>query len=136
MNNKIIGVLGLCLKLSLNMVSAMEINYKDYDKKDNIITFEAVLNNECVQVNVKIFDKNDSLIGGNISRAISLCVFWSRPSRGVPPTIIRDDRRTGTFDYKYDLDLISRKHIKGLGKLRYEISTIVKGRVLAEGRLK
>ncbi len=122
----------LCLMLGLTMASAVSIHNvnNDYNKKDNIVSFsfDKVLNDECVPVDVTILDHKDNVVGGYSSYG-TICAICLGGSCSYFSA-------TGTYSVDKIFNLIPKNQIKGLGNLRYEISRTYGDEILAEGRLK
>ena len=126
--------LGLMMLLSLSVVSAFTIEdaQSDYNKKDNEITFDflTIQENECAIVDAYVYDHKDNLVGTSANGAWTICLIRYPDGR-----VIRDFRKTGTFEGVEFVDLIAKKDIKGLGNLRYELVKTYGGEVLATGRV-
>lgn len=134
MNKKIL-MMSLMSLLMIGMVSAMSVDNIEvsYDKKSNMITtdFTSSLNQECGQPRVIVYDKKDNVVGMTYGDGwlCAICYGGSCTQLG--------QLRTGIFQESRFINLISKKDIKGLGNLRYEIKHPYDYRVtLAEGLLK
>ena len=133
MNKKIYTILGLCLMMSLTMVSAISLENieSDYNKKNNVIdfSFTEILENECSPIDVTILDHKDNVVGGYSSRGVicGICMW-----RGGCTYYTN----TGTYNINKVFNLIPKKDIRGLGNLRYEITKTHDGELLETGRIK
>jgi len=123
---KILMSLGICLMLSMTLVSAITISNVefDYNKKTNSVHIELdqTLNNECYGLGIDILNHKDKVVNqivpwdGSISCIIHRGqVIWGG--------------RTGTFHRVFDIDLIEKKNIKGLGNLRMVIGDLFESRL-------
>jgi len=137
--NKIIMSLGLCLLMSMALVSAASVTNVEtnYNKKSNVvhIEYDKVLRNECVGAStVLIFDHKDNdvipePIAVSYGGAITLSCIQDWTGRAI------FGGRTGTFHYSKDIALTDKSEIKGLGNLRYEVTNWWNDIVLAEGKI-
>ncbi len=133
--NKIYMSLGVMLMLSLTLVSAATYSNVEvtYNKKANVIHVELdqTLDNECIGVGVNIFNHKDS----NVRKP------WVWDGGALPVNCIVYQNgtviwggRTGTFHASFDVELVGKNEIKGLGNLEYEL---YKSReVLNNGRIR
>jgi len=112
---KILMSLGICLMLSMTLVSAVTISNVefDYNKKTNSVHIELdqTLNNECYGLGIDILNHKDKVVNQIVS--------WDGSMGG----------RTGTFHRVFDIDLIEKKNIKGLGNLRMVIGDLFESRL-------
>ncbi len=125
--NKIYMSLGLCLILSLGLVSAMSVDNVEtsYDKKSKVVTidYDLTLNQECALAEISILDKKGNVIDGSFISEFSFCKII------FPGGVIMDFSLTGTYHKSYTFELDEKP--KG-NKLSYKISQYYTDEVLAE----
>ena len=126
MNGKLMMSLGLCLMFGLTVVSAASISNEQftYDKKTNKMSFEFDLDlyKECLWTPIFVYDHKGNTVATNVEPWIPGTAYRIKCMTYGNGEAIRHFSRTGTFHRSYELDVVDKRDIKGLGKLDYKIS--------------
>lgn len=131
MKTKTMMSLGMMFLLSLAVTSAMSVSnvQTNYDKKTNQVNveFDLTVKNECLIATPEIFNHK----GDNVVKPMKPTYLISCIMQGDKVLL---GAKTGTFHRSYNIDLIEKNEIKGLGNLILKISGS-RGSVLFEDRV-